>query len=564
MLKDGLFRAFDDAWLIHSDAHVLVVDKPAGMASQAADAERPDDVASRLSAWLAARGEPSHVGVHQRLDRETSGVMVFSRSKAASATLAAQFESRKVEKRYVACVSGWPAGRADATLVDMLADGERGRVVVADRRDKRAKQARTVVRLLQHRSGRAKLELLLETGRTHQARVQLAHARAPIAGDTLYGAQAAPRLLLHAKSVSFVHPSGRDVTYHARLPAEFDAWLERGDPGEGIYDDPDMLGRALHRAAERRYGLATSPSAARNTTAFRLVNEAGDALPGLAVDVYGDWLVAQFYGDRPWRERALDALSNAGARGVYMKVRPKQANTLVDTRKDDLAPREPVRGEAAPADLPIFEEAVPYLARLGDGLSTGIFLDQRANRRRVREAAKGKRVLNLFSYTCGFSVAAAVGGARATVSVDASVAALERGREGFAHAAIALGAAHTFVADDAFSWLERAAKKGDRYDLIIVDPPSYSSTKARRFVAESDYAELAALALRVLSPGGELLACTNHRGIAAAKFRRVLFDALRLAGREHVQVKDVSPPLDYPAAMGLESHLKSVWVTLAR
>jgi 23S rRNA (cytosine1962-C5)-methyltransferase len=122
--------------------------------------------------------------------------------------------------------------------------------------------------------------------------------------------------------------------------------------------------------------------------------------------------------------------------------------------------------------------------------------------------------------------------------------------------------AHQFVADDAFSWLKRALKKPERYDLAILDPPSYSSTKRGRFVAETGYAELAAETMRVLGPGAELLACTNHRGIRTAKFRRVLFDAARLAEREVVQVKDLPPPSDYPAPVGAESHLKAVWVKL--
>lgn len=560
MLRDTLFSEWDPAWVVFSDAHLFVVDKPAGMASQAADPERPDDVVSRAAAFLARAGEPSKLGVHQRLDRETSGVLVFSRSKEASASLAKQFESRKVEKKYVACVTGWPASRKSAELRDHLADGDGGGSVVTRKDDKRGKLAVTRVRLLEHVSGRGKLELLLETGRTHQARVQLAHAGAPIAGDSLYGGQSASRLMLHARTVSLAHPSGRPVAYHAKVPREMDEWMKRGDLGEGIYDDASLVARALARAAERRYGLAKATAGARATTAFRLVNEEGDALPGLAVDVYDEWLVAQLYGERPWKAALLDALARSGARGVYVKVRPKQANTLVDPRKEEIAPKEAVRGESAPSPLGIVEEGVPYLVKLGDGLSTGIFLDQRANRRRVRQAASGKRVLNLFSYTCAFSVAAAVGGARETVSVDASVAALERGREALAHAGVDL-AAHKMVADDAFSWLARAARKGERFDLVLLDPPSYSSTKSRRFVAESDYAELAALALALLTPGGELLACTNHRGIRAQKFRRVMFDALRLAGREHAQVKDLPPPLDYPSA-SREGHLKSVWVTV--
>src|SRR5690606_23718428 len=120
----------------------------------------------------------------------------------------------------------------------------------------------------------------------------------------------------------------------------------RGDLGLGIYDDAAALDAALALAVERRWGLGRSADRdpeARRTTAFRLVNEEGDALPGLAVDVYGAHLVAQLYvsdawDDRARRERVLDRLGALGFDGVYLKLRPKQANVLVDTRRDDLAP----------------------------------------------------------------------------------------------------------------------------------------------------------------------------------------------------------------------------------
>src|SRR5207245_1747100 len=131
------------------------------------------------------------------------------------------------------------------------------------------------------------------------------------------------------------------------------------------------------------------------------------------VDVYGQHLVAEFpgEGDVAWREQALDALEAMGWDGVYLKLRPRQSNTLVDTRREELAPRAPVRGTAAPEELAVREGGISYLVRLGDGLSTGIFLDQRENRARVRDLAQGLRVANLFAYTCAFSVAAAAGGA---------------------------------------------------------------------------------------------------------------------------------------------------------
>jgi 23S rRNA (cytosine1962-C5)-methyltransferase len=574
---------FRDAWILFEDADVIAIDKPVGVSSQAADPASPDDVVTRLKRYLATRsgGAEAYLGVHQRLDRDTSGVLVFARRREANAGLAAQFERRTVRKTYVACVTGWRAKREHETLRDALVSDRDGRMRVGSARERGAVKAVTRVRVLARRGDRAMLELELETGRTHQARVQLAHAGAPIAGDAAYGGGAAPRMMLHATALGLEHPATRKpMRLQAPLPPEFGAWLDRGVVGDGVYRDEGALARALDRAVERRWGLGRSDVGPRPTTAFRLVNEDGDGLPRLAVDAYGGWLVAQLYpgapGDAPdsggrdegpWRDpasrdRLLDRLHGLGFDGVYLKVRPRQANVLADTRREDLAPRLPVRGRPAPEEMAILEESMPFLVRLGDGLSTGLFLDQRMNRRRVREMAAGARVANLFAYTCAFSVAAALGGAERIVSVDASVSALERGRANMQHAGVSVGEAHAFVADDAFNWLARTARRGERFDLVVLDPPSYSSTKRGRFVADSDYGALAAEALAILSPGGKLLACTNHRGIAASRFRRVLFDAGRRAGREIQQIKDLPEPPDFPTDPEDGPHMKSALVTL--
>jgi len=506
--------------------------------------------------------------VHQRLDKDTSGLLVFARRREANAALAAQFEGRTVAKTYVAGVTGWKA-RDRTTLRDAVASDRDGRMRVVPARTAGAKEAVTVVRVVDRRGERALLELGLKTGRTHQARVQLAHAGAPVAGDTLYGGAQAPRLMLHASALAFAHPSdGRPVRFEAPAPPELAVWLQGGDPGEAIYDDDERLAATLDRALERRWGLGRGDAGPRATTAFRLLNEAGDGTPRLAVDVYGDWLVAQLYGDdglwadRSRRERVLDRLSGLGFDGVYLKVRPKQANVLVDTRREELAPRLPVRGVAAPEEIGILEEGVPFLVRLGDGLSTGLFLDQRSNRRRVRELSAGKSVANLFAYTCAFTVAAVLGGARRTVSVDVSAAALERGRANLANAGVLEKGTHDLVAGDVFSWLARAAGRGERFDVVIVDPPSYSKTKRGRFVAETDYVDLAAAALAIVDAGGRLLACTNHRGISAGRFRRTLFEAARKARRDVAQVKDLPVGADFPEGVDAGGQMKSVLVTL--
>lgn len=586
MDRARLWPDFRQEHVLYEDDDIIAVHKPAGVPSQAAQPDRPDDLVLRVRSFLAAREgkETAYLGVHQRLDRATSGVVLFTKRPEVNAAIAAQLEQRQLTKRYVAGVVGWPKGRREARLADDLVKGEGGRVEVVARRAsardvrrgprpaQRSQHAVTHVALRAHRGERALLDLVLETGRTHQARVQLAHAGAPIAGDVLYRGSAAPRLMLHAVAIELEHPTTkrRLVVRDDLAREEMDAWLERGDVGFAIYDDRRALARALAHAVERRWGLGRSADrdpGERRTTAFRLVNEEGDALPGLAVDVYGEHLVAQLYVSEAWevtgrRDRLLDALDALGFDGVYVKMRPKQANVLVDTRREELAPRAPVRGAAAPDEIVVHEEGVPFGVRLGDGLSTGIFLDQRLNRRAVREAARGAAVANLFAYTCAFSVVAALGGARRTVSVDASLAALERGRAGFRLAGVALGREHAFVGEDAFTWLAKAAKKEERFDLVIVDPPSYSSTKKRRFVAESDYDELVALAAAVVAPGGRVLACCNHRAMARQKLRRLVHEGARAAGREVVQLKDLPDAPDFPGAGGREPHMKSLLLTL--
>lgn len=594
MDRARIWPHFAAAHVLYEDDDLVAVHKPAGVPSQSANPERPDDVVTRLRAFLAERDRrhDPYLGVHQRLDRDTSGVLLFTKRPEVNAALARQFEGRTLKKHYLAAVTSWPAHARELTLDDQLRKGEGGRMEVVATRGasgprrggkapppanaRGAQRALTHVRVKTRKDDRALLELRLETGRTHQARVQLAHAGAPIAGDPIYRGALAQRLMLHAAGLELDHPrTGKRLVIRDEAPADMVDFVARGDRGDAIYDDVGALDRALALAVERRWALGRSALAEpleRRTTAFRLVNEEGDALPGLAVDVYGDHLVAQLYVGGIWedaarRDRVLDRLAAIGFDGVYLKLRPKQANVLVDTRRDDLAPALPVRG--APTSTPeieILEEGMPCRVRLGDGLSTGIFLDQRPNRRLVRELSSGARVLNLFSYTCAFSVAAALGGAARTVSVDASVLALERGRSNFEAARVALGsgpsAAHTFVAEDVFAWLARAATKSERFDLVIVDPPSYSSTKKRRFVAESDYDDLVAMAARVLAPHGKLVACCNHRGLARAKLRRFVAQGMHTEKRELSQLKDLPDAPDFPPPLGREPHMKSVLATL--
>lgn len=550
------FPHFDARWIIYDDGVILAIDKPPFIPSQAAVPEAPDDVVTRLRRFFSAQGERDpYIGVHQRLDKDTSGLMIFTRTPSANKAVASELEGRRAIKRYLAAVEGW--SRSKATLVHHLARGKDGAMRVVPP-SLGAKKAVTHVRLIERRGERSLIELLLETGRTHQARVQLAHEGCPIAGDALYRGPFAPRLMLHASGIDLLHPNGGKLTLRTKTPKEMLDWLERGNAP--VWDDPDALAQRIDWARTKRYALAHG----EGTNAFRVVNEEGDALSGVAVDLWDRWLTLQIHegtlaGDAQ-RERLLDALAMLDADGIYLKVRPR-GPVPADTTA--LAPRDPVRGIAAPNPLVVREEGMEIAVRLGEGLAPGLYLDQRRNRARVREASAGKRVLNLFCYTCAFTVAAVRGGARASVSVDASISALERGRENLLRAGADLSA-HELVMDDAAAWLLRAARNKERFDLVILDPPSFGRAGRKHFSTASDYVDLARASMELLAPDGVLLACTNSRGMSQASLRKALFDAARAAKRTVAQMKDLAPAPDFPAAVGLESTMKSVWLRLDR
>lgn len=543
-------------WILYEDEDVVAVAKPAGVPSQAADPSWPDDLPWRLRRFLGSRdSQPSpYLGIHHRLDRETSGVLLYAKRKEVNASLAEQFEGRRVDKTYLAAVTGWVGGERRLTA-HLAPDGQGGSALV-DARDRRGKEAVMHVRVLRRMDGRALLEVKIETGRMHQIRAQLADAGAPIAGDARYGGAPAERMLLHATRIALRHPgSGETLSIEAPAPAIFDAWC-RG--ATSPFERAGGFEEALARAVERRFGLGRAHAAPQPTTAFRLVSDA-DGIEGLAVDVYGEHLVAHFSGGAASAREpeVLDALHELGFASIYVKRRPKQANDLVDTRRDEVAPAAPLRGPPAPDPLVVYEGGVPYRVRLGDGLSTGLFLDQRINRGRVRELAPGARVLNLFAYTGPFTVAAAAGGARSTLTVDVAAPALAWAEANIEDAGLR-GDHHRFMRGDVFEVLAALAKKGERFDLIIADPPTYSTTKRGRWRSGKDWVALATAIFAVTAKGGRVLACSNDRRMTQARFRKHLHSAGRLAEREPGQMKDVPMPRDFAREQGPGAYLKSV------
>ena len=532
---------------IYRGEDLLVVDKPFGLPVHGGS-EATGDLVTAIRRWLGGLGEDDYLGVHQRLDQAASGVMFFTRQRDLNQRIARLVEAHALSRVYRAAVVD-PGLEDSGELEHRLTSGRGDRVRVVRTG---GKLARASFRVVARHSGRALLELRPTTGRTHQLRVQLAHRGAPIAGDRLYGGPPAFRLMLHATEVELPLGPSR---FTAAMPDVFRQWMNGMAPA--LPAEHDQLREALMVAAWKRRLLAARASA------YRLVNADGDGLPDVWVDRYGDFAVLAV-SSRPAEQRQHDlarALLEVGAQGVYLKIRERSKSAQSPLSR--LAPSEPVSGTAAPDPLEVREGDLRVAVHLGDGFSTGLFVDQRENRFRVTGLARGARVLNLFSYTCSFSVAAALGGAARVVSVDLSGRALERGRDNFTRNQLD-PAGYEFVQADAVRWLERARRRRELFDLVILDPPSFATgSKRGEFRVARDYAVVASHALALLTPGGSLLAITNHRRTAVAKFRRYLHHAARQAGRQVSQMKNLAAALDCPDGLQGPTPSKSVLVRVA-
>ncbi len=323
------------------------------------------------------------------------------------------------------------------------------------------------------------------------------------------------------------------------------------------------LDARLAAAVARRAPLAGDPG----TNAYRLINGAADGFPDLAVDRYADVLVAHLYthGRRAEPPAALlERLAEmVGARSVYIKFRPDQASVLSAAERDELAPPESWLGPNAEA-VEVVENNVRFIIRPGEGLSTGLFFDMREARRWVRAHAAGLAVLNCFAYTCGFGVAAGLGGAARAANLDVSRRYLDWGRANAARNGLATRA-QDYIFGDVFDWLGRFRQAHALFDGVILDPPSYASTKKSRWVLERDYADLLALAVPVVRPGGWLLACANTHRLPARTFAAQLREGLSAAGAAGATVgrMEHEPALDFPVAPGERPYLKICRVQLA-
>lgn len=316
---------------------------------------------------------------------------------------------------------------------------------------------------------------------------------------------------------------------------------------------PDITDAAglLEAALERRAPLAVRS----DLTAYRLLNGAAEGAPRLAVDRYGD--VAVVHADSydvlaRWHDVLRDVVRLPTA---YAKVHPAQASRLTTEERSALAPEQPLWG-APRESVEVVEHGARYVIRPAAGLSVGLFLDMRDVRDWLHRNSAGKRVLNLFGYTCAFGVRGVLGGAARVLNIDISRSNLDWGRENYQLNGLATDQ-HDFVYGEAMNWLSRLARRDEVFDLVVLDPPSFSTTRHMAFSVQKDYVRLATLGARVVAPAGILLAATNHAGTSDERFDAWLVAALAAAGRSgRVRARWHEPDLDFPVPRGQRPYLK--------
>lgn len=303
----------------------------------------------------------------------------------------------------------------------------------------------------------------------------------------------------------------------------------------------------LLRRIEKAAALRREHAELGDTTAYRLVNGEGDGLPGLTIDRYNDHLMVQLYTAawKPHLPLLVSALEQALApAGIYGKFRPQQTRELAagdETKKYSRL----LAGVAAPGRVPVRENGLVFRVELEAGLNTGLFFDQRENRRDLLGRVQGKKVLNLFAYTGAFSVAAAAAGAERVVSVDVSAAYLDWAKENFGANRLN-PKRHGFIVGDCFAVLGEMAQQQERFDVILMDPPSFSTTGKSRFTTRQGTAELVALALSVLNAGGLLITSSNHQKVDLADYLKELRRGALQAGCELRIIRTAGQAADFP------------------
>ena len=348
-------------------------------------------------------------------------------------------------------------------------------------------------------------------------------------------------VLLEASDLADVHLKDQEVEVYSQ-GGNFlgTAYLSQQNKGLGWFVSTDKVAfnqaffEALFRQAKEKRSAYYQDDL---TTAFRLFNQEGDGFGGLTVDLYGDYAVFSWYNSYVYQIR--QTISEA-----FRQVFPEVLGTYEKIRFKGLDYESAhVYGQEAPEFFTVLENGVLYQVFMNDGLMTGIFLDQHEVRGSLVDGlAMGKSLLNMFSYTAAFSVAAAMGGASQTTSVDLAKRSRELSQAHFQVNGLSTDD-HRFIVIDVFEYFKYAKRKGLTYDVIVLDPPSFARNKKQTFSVTKDYHKLISQSLEILNPRGIIIASTNAANVSRQKFTEQIDKGF--AGRSYQILNKYGLPADF-------------------
>lgn len=298
-----------------------------------------------------------------------------------------------------------------------------------------------------------------------------------------------------------------------------------------------FIERTLKAAIAERTSFYEDP----DTTAFRVFNGEGDGFGGLSIDYYNGFYLVSWYseGVYSFKDEVIAALQNvADCKGIYQKKR-------FDTKGQYIEEDDFVAGERGEFPLIVKENGINFAVYLNDGAMTGIFLDQRDVRNAIKDRyAEGKSVLNTFSYTGAFSVAAALGGAMKTTSVDLAKRSNSKTIEQFSVNGIDYESQDILVMD-VFNYFKYAKRKEMKFDLVVLDPPSFARSKKYTFSTSKDYTNLMREAIAITEEDGMIVASTNSASFGMKKFKGFIEKAFTEEGKKYKIVEEFTLPQDF-------------------
>ena len=318
------------------------------------------------------------------------------------------------------------------------------------------------------------------------------------------------------------------------------------DPEEKI--DIDFFERKISLAHSLREKIIDTSK----TNAYRIINAESDGLPGLIVDRFADYLVCQFLsaGAEFHKKIIIEVLDD-----IFKPLAIFERSDVDVRTKESLQPVQGLlKGTLSEDFVEVRENGFKFLVDIKGGHKTGFYLDQRDNRKLISEFAKGKNVLNCFSYTGGFSVYALASGAEKVTQIESSLSALELANKNIERNGLSLTTVEN-MNDDVFKVLRKFRDERKSFDLIILDPPKFTESASQIQQASRGYKDINLLALKLLNPGGILFtfSCSGH--ISPELFQKIVADAALDSGREVKIIKQLTQSSDHPVSLNFPEGL---------